>query len=63
MNALFGDRQKLTAANAAARLGLAEETVRTHLKHMYVKLGVGSRAELIFELHQIARASVSLGLP
>jgi len=33
--------------NAAARLGLAEETVRTHLKRVHRKLGVRTRAQLV----------------
>jgi predicted ArsR family transcriptional regulator len=32
------ERALQRAANAAARLGLSEETVRTHLEHVYVKL-------------------------
>jgi DNA-binding NarL/FixJ family response regulator len=32
--------------NMSARLGIAETTVKTHLRRLYVKLGVHSRAEL-----------------
>jgi DNA-binding NarL/FixJ family response regulator len=32
--------------NISARLGIAETTVKTHLRRLYVKLGVHSRAEL-----------------
>lgn len=34
--------------NVAARLGVAESTIRTHLKHIYRKFGVHSRAELAY---------------
>jgi DNA-binding CsgD family transcriptional regulator len=36
--------------NMAVRLGVAETTVRTHLRRTYAKLGVHSRAELSFRL-------------
>src|SRR5207244_6423856 len=39
----------LTARQIAARLGLAERTVTTHLAHIYGKLGVGGRVEAITE--------------
>jgi DNA-binding NarL/FixJ family response regulator len=35
-----------SALNIAQQLGLAEGTVRNHLKHIYRKLGVSSRVEL-----------------
>jgi DNA-binding CsgD family transcriptional regulator len=35
-----------TVLNIAARLGISENTVRTHLHRVYVKLGVHGRAEL-----------------
>ena len=39
-----------SVANIAARLGISESTIRTHLRRAYVKLGVHSRAELAFTL-------------
>lgn len=39
-----------TVLNIAARLGVSEATVRTHLRRVYVKLGVHGRAELAFSL-------------
>lgn len=39
-----------TVTNMAARLGVTEATVRTHLHRIYVKLGVHGRAELSFAL-------------
>jgi DNA-binding CsgD family transcriptional regulator len=39
-----------TILNIAARLGVSEATVRTHLHRVYVKLGVHGRAELAFAL-------------
>ncbi len=35
-----------TVTNMAARLGVRETTVRTHLRRLYLKLGVHSRAQL-----------------
>jgi DNA-binding NarL/FixJ family response regulator len=35
-----------TILNIASRLGIREATVRTHLRRVYVKLGVHGRAEL-----------------
>ena len=37
----------LSDKQVAARLGLSAETVRTHVKHIYRKLHVGSRSELL----------------
>jgi DNA-binding CsgD family transcriptional regulator len=39
--------QGLTSTAIAARLGLSEATVRTHVEHMRVKLGVRTRAALV----------------
>jgi DNA-binding CsgD family transcriptional regulator len=40
-----------TVLNIAAQLGVTEATVRTHLRRVYVKLGVHGRAELARVLH------------
>ena len=47
--AYFVAAEGLTARQIAARLGLAERTVTTHLAHIYGKLGVGGRVEAITE--------------
>lgn len=41
--------QGLTAAATAERLGLSLATVKTHLHHLYEKLGVGTRAGAVAE--------------
>lgn len=45
-----------TLVQTAATLGVAETTAKTHLRHIYAKTGVASRAELV-------RLSASLDLP
>jgi DNA-binding NarL/FixJ family response regulator len=37
----------------AHQLGIAESTVATHLKRVYRKLGVSSRAELALKLSRV----------
>jgi DNA-binding NarL/FixJ family response regulator len=44
---------------AAGALGRGEETVRTHLKAAYARLGVSSRAELVSLLARTASLSNS----
>jgi predicted ATPase/DNA-binding CsgD family transcriptional regulator len=39
-------RDGLTSPQIAERMFIAHDTVRTHLKHVFVKLGVSTRAEL-----------------
>ena len=39
-------REGLTSPRIAERMFIAHDTVRTHLKHVFVKLGVSTRAEL-----------------
>lgn len=41
----------MTTEQAAARLGLSRETVRTHIKAALAKLGVGRQADLVRLLH------------
>lgn len=47
-----------TVLNVAARLAVAESTVKTHLKHIYQKLGVFSRVELARRLTPKSNATV-----
>ncbi|HUG24767.1 response regulator transcription factor [Piscinibacter sp.] len=42
-----------TYQEIAAQLGLSAHTVGTHIKHIYRKLEVGSRAEAVFEAVQL----------
>jgi DNA-binding CsgD family transcriptional regulator len=42
-----------TVLNIATQLGVTEATVRTHLRRVYVKLGVHGRAELTFALLKV----------
>jgi len=42
--------QGYSIANIAARLGVKESTVQTHLKRIYRRLQVSSRAELAYRL-------------
>jgi len=42
-------RRGLTAREIAARIHVSERTVETHLAHIYQKLGVSSRRELLME--------------
>ncbi len=43
-----------TARQCAAQLGIAEDTVKYHMKHLYRKLHIGGRSELFFLLDLIA---------
>ena len=43
-------RSGSTAIEVAEELGLSEATVRTHLSHIYAKLGVRGRVELVARL-------------
>ena len=45
----------LTARQIGTRLGVRERTVTTHLSHVYAKLGISSRTELVAEAHRRAR--------
>jgi DNA-binding CsgD family transcriptional regulator len=47
-------RSPLTAAEIARDLSLSEATVRTHLSHIYEKLGVRGRVELLASLQATA---------
>lgn len=42
--------QGLTSRAVAARAGISLRTARSHLEHIYTRLGVGSRAELVLRL-------------
>jgi DNA-binding CsgD family transcriptional regulator len=42
--------QGSTGEHVAERLGIARNTVREHLKHIHAKLGVSTRAELVYRL-------------
>jgi DNA-binding CsgD family transcriptional regulator len=42
--------QGLTSRAVAARAGISLRTARSHLEHIYARLGVGSRAELVLRL-------------
>jgi predicted ATPase/class 3 adenylate cyclase/DNA-binding CsgD family transcriptional regulator len=42
-------REGLTSPQIAERMFISPDTVRTHLKHVFVKLGVSTRAELAAE--------------
>lgn len=44
---LLCDRRRLTVAEVAAELCISPDTVRAHVKHIHVKLDVGSRRELV----------------
>lgn len=44
---LIATAQGLTRAEVAETLTISEETVKTHLKHIYRKLGIASKDELI----------------
>jgi DNA-binding CsgD family transcriptional regulator len=39
--------QGLTAANIAEQLSISRATVKTHLEHIYLKLGVSNRASAV----------------
>lgn len=41
-----------TNAGAAARLFISEATVKTHLLHIYAKLGVNDRAAAVAAAHE-----------
>lgn len=44
---LWCDQRQLTTAEMAAELWLAPDTVKCHVRHIHIKLGVTSRRELI----------------
>jgi DNA-binding CsgD family transcriptional regulator len=45
----------LTNREAAAELFLSPETINTHLRHAFVKLGIRSRVELALRVAESAR--------
>lgn len=53
-------RSGSTAAELACELSLTEATVRTHLSHIYEKLGVRGRVELLARLQRDRPASIEL---
>ncbi len=42
--------EHLTNPEIAARMFLSRSTVKTHLVHIFSKLGIGSRSELVAEV-------------
>ena len=46
----LADGDSLT--EVAARRGITRETARTHLKHIFAKMGVGRQAELVAKVHR-----------
>ena len=44
-----------TAREVATSMGLSPETVRTHIKNIYARLGIGSRAELVGRVSGVRR--------
>lgn len=47
----------------ATSLGVSVNTVKTHVRHLYAKLGVGNRAELVRLVSRLPRASTHLTPP
>jgi len=44
-----------TNQQIARRMGLAEDTVRTHLNNIYARLGVRSRTEAVTQVFGLSR--------
>ena len=42
-------------SDTAHSLGVTENTVRTHLKHLHTKLGVSNRVQLALKFHGLLR--------
>ncbi len=53
ISAMTGVAQGLGNAAIGEALVLAEETIKTHLKHLYRKLGVGNRVGAVIAMFQI----------
>lgn len=43
----------------AIGLGVSVNTVKTHIRHIYTKLNVGNRVELMFKLRPVLGAPIS----
>jgi DNA-binding CsgD family transcriptional regulator len=49
-----------TNSQAARTLGISSQTVRTHLEHIYTKLGVNSRGEALALLYPLSEVSAAI---